>query len=400
MSTRISTSSIHQTALAAMLQQQAALSRLQNQIASGTRVQTPADDPIAAVHILELQRTQSEATQFGKNSDVVKSRLTIEEQALGDTGTLLQQVQELTVQANSSTLSASDRQSIVTSLQSHLDELTAIANRKDGNGEYLFSGYATLTQPFSTDSSGNVAYAGDQGSRLLQISPSQRVADGHSGSDVFMSTPQGNGKFVTSANASNTGAGTIDVGTVTNAAAWVPDNYSVNFTSATTWEVRDSTNTLVTSGAYQAGAAIQFKGISVSITGTPASGDSFGVAKSGTENIFSTIKGVITSLQQPAGDDVGRAKLATALGGALQQLSQHTDHILSVRSEVGSRLSTLDDADTARDNQNLDLSTSISQLRDVDYATAVTQMNQQLLGLQAAQQSYTKISQLSLFNYL
>jgi flagellar hook-associated protein 3 FlgL len=105
-------------------------------------------------------------------------------------------------------------------------------------------------------------------------------------------------------------------------------------------------------------------------------------------------------LNGPGGASSSGGQLATALGGVLQQLGQHTDHLLNVRAQVGSRLATLDDTDSARQDQDVELKSSIAKLRDVDYATAVTQMNQQLLGLQAAQQSYLKISQLSLFNYL
>jgi flagellar hook-associated protein 3 FlgL len=48
----------------------------------------------------------------------------------------------------------------------------------------------------------------------------------------------------------------------------------------------------------------------------------------------------------------------------------------------------------------IDMASSLSDLRDLDYAEALTKMNQQLVGLQAAQLSYSKISGLSLFNYL
>jgi flagellar hook-associated protein 3 FlgL len=60
----------------------------------------------------------------------------------------------------------------------------------------------------------------------------------------------------------------------------------------------------------------------------------------------------------------------------------------------------LDDADSARQNQTTDLATTVSGLQDLDYATAVSRMSQQYVGLQAAQQSYASISKLSLFNYL
>ena len=79
----------------AMIEQQSALAKLQNQVALGTRVTTPADDPIAAVHILELQRAQSESEQFAKNSTLAKNRLSIEEQSMVDVGNALNRVREL-----------------------------------------------------------------------------------------------------------------------------------------------------------------------------------------------------------------------------------------------------------------------------------------------------------------
>jgi flagellar hook-associated protein 3 FlgL len=60
----------------------------------------------------------------------------------------------------------------------------------------------------------------------------------------------------------------------------------------------------------------------------------------------------------------------------------------------------LEDTDAARANQTTELATSISGLQDLDYAAAVSRMSQQYVGLQAAQQSYAKTAQLSLFNYL
>jgi flagellar hook-associated protein 3 FlgL len=76
------------------------------------------------------------------------------------------------------------------------------------------------------------------------------------------------------------------------------------------------------------------------------------------------------------------------------------DHLGNVRAEIGARLSALDAANGQRDDQKLQWSQALSSLQDVDYAEAVSRMSQQLAGLQAAQQSYAKVAQLSLFNYL
>jgi flagellar hook-associated protein 3 FlgL len=387
----------------AMLEQQTALAKLQNQIALGTRVTTPADDPIAAVHILELQRAQSESEQFAKNSTLAKNRLSLEEQSMVDVGNVLTRVRELMVQAgNVGTLSNNDRLSIATELAARLDELQDVANRQDGNGEYLFSGYATKTKPFSGGDGTPISYVADQGVRQIAISTTQRVADSHNGFDVFVKIPEGNGTFATAVNMANTGSGAIDIGSVIDRTAWVPDDYTITFTSATTYEITDGATpaNVVTTGNYVSGSAIQFNGVSVTITGQPASGDTFSVEQSRSEDIFATISDVISILREPAGNAVANAKLSSTLSGSLQQLDQATDHLLGVRAQIGVRLATLDSVDASREAINIDLASSLSDLRDLDYAQALTKMNQQLVGLQAAQLSYTKISGLSLFNYL
>jgi flagellar hook-associated protein 3 FlgL len=400
---RLSTLSFYTGSLAAMQQQAAELAKLQNQVANGRRVNTPADDPIGAVHILELERAQSESEQFGKNSTMIQNRLNLEEQALADTGTVLTRVRELTLQAsNIGTLSDSDRRSIATELASRLSELQDIANRQDGNGEYLFAGYSTLTQPFAGGASAPVSYVGDQGSRLVQVSSTQRVADSHPGFDVFMNIKEGNGTFATAVTPANTGSGSISVGEVIDPSSWVSDNYTITFTTATDWQVTDSAvpANVVASGVYTSGAPIEFNGARVTISGAPAVGDTFSVKQARSEDIFTTVSDIIAALRQPAGTPAANAQLASTLNGSLQQIDQASDHLLGKRAEVGARLSTLESTENSRSALDVDIASALSDLRDLDYADALTKMNQRLVGLQAAQMSYSQISQLSLFNYL
>jgi flagellar hook-associated protein 3 FlgL len=397
---RISTAGIHHAALTALLSQQSVLSQTQGQIASGKRVQTPADDPVAAVHIMELQRALSESDQFDRNADMAKSRLTLEEQALADANTLMQRVQELTVQGNNASVDPASRKMLATEVRSRLKELVDIANRRDANGEYLFSGFATLTQPFAQTGS-TVSYFGDQGARALQIGQDQRVVDGHSGTDAFMAVTEGNGTFVTNATAGNGGSGVIAGGTLANPAQWVQGDYTLRFTSATgDYEIVDSAATVVATGTYTQNSTISFNGANLDMTGMPAQNDSFSIARSRSEDMFTTLSSLAATLESSTATTADRAQFNSSMATALQQLGQASDHLLSVRAEVGTRLSSIDSAQDALADRKVDLETTTSQLRDLDYAQAVSRMNQQLVGLQAAQASYSRIAQLSLFDYL
>ncbi len=190
---RISTSQIYQQGVQTMLNKQAELAKTQQQVATGDRILAPSDDPAAATRILELNQAIDNNNQFQRNADMADARLGVEEAVLTSFNDQLQRVRELAVQANNDTLTVEDRGSIATEVTEILDSLLQLANTKDSNGEYIFAGYQTGTEPFSHDGMGNFTYAGDQGQRMLQIGSSAQVAIGDSGSDVFMRVDDGAG---------------------------------------------------------------------------------------------------------------------------------------------------------------------------------------------------------------
>jgi flagellar hook-associated protein 3 FlgL len=396
---RISTAAMHGAALQGILDRNAALLKTQSQIASGKRITSPSDDPSGAVRALDIDRAIAESQQFSRNSDVATNRLTYEEQTLADMTSLLQRVRDLTVQGANATVDSVGRNAISQEIQARFDDLISMGNRKDANGEYLFAGFKTLTQPFSKSGS-TVQYAGDQGVRLVQTSPTQKIADGHSGFELFLNVSNGNGTFVTGSSAANTGTGVIDSGSVADPTLWVKDTYTVHFTGPTAYEVLDSANTVVTTGAYTSGGAITFRGVQLSISGSPATDDRFTVSPSTTEDMFTTLQKLVTTLARPGLTPTDKAQLNTEMGAMLTQLDSALDHVSNIRSDVGSRLSILQQAADSRDDHEVDLNKSLSDLRDLDYAEAVTRLNVQLVGLQAAQSSYTKMAQLSLFDYI
>jgi len=400
---RLSTAAIHRTSINAILEQQTRLARTQTQVTSGKRFQNSSEDPIAATRAAALDRTVADNAQFDRNSNIIESRLNYEEQSLADATLLLQQSRDLALQGANATLGQGERNMLVTELRQLRGALIDIANRDDGNGEYLFAGTSTGTRPFAAGTTG-VNYVGDQTTRLIRVSGSQAIADGHPGSEVFMNLTQANGTFRTAVAAANTGSATIDVGTVVDPAAWVRDNYTLRFTSATDWVIEDDTlptPVQVASGAgFTSGQAISFLGVRVTLTGAPATGDSFSIQPAQDTDIFTVLDNLIDTLDGGAGLPSDQAIFQQQIGTSIADLDQGLNRVISVRAEVGSRLSAIDQATSTRETEAIDLQQLLSDLRDVDYASALSQLNQQYAGLQAAQMAYTKISQLSLFDYL
>ena len=406
---RMSTSMLSSLSVNAILEQQSALSKTQDQISTGKRVNTPADDPVAATQIAQLTSTQSQYTQYASNGQTATTRLNYETQALADSTTTLQSIRDLVVQANNSSNNPSDLKSIATQVKSLESQLQGIANTQDAQGEYLFSGYSSDTQPFVRGSAGSVSYLGDTGARSVQLDSTTSVQQGDPGSSVYMNIPAGNGTFTTAATAGNSGTGVIDTGSVTNSAAWVSGQYTVTFTDATHWAVTDGSGNPVTDGSGNPvvgtydptqGGTVAFDGIQVGISGAPAAGDTFKVSPSGSVSVFDTLDKLANTLNNASSSSAARAQLSTALGGTLQQLDQAMNQVSKVNSQVGARINLISSMATSLTARKTSVTTQISNLGDLDYVSATAKLSQEYIGLQAAENSYAQIAQLSLFKYL
>jgi flagellar hook-associated protein 3 FlgL len=394
---RIATITFQQDATSQMQTLQSDLAKTQNDLATSKKLHSASDDPAAMAQVNQLNVDLSASTQYVTNGNSVSSTLQLEEQALSDATNTLQSIRDLAVQANNSALSASQRANIASQMTQDLQNLVAIGNRTDGNGNYLFAGNASGTVPFS-QSGNTVTYSGSDLVSQVQIGPNQKVSAGDTGATVFMNIPGGNGTFSVAAGASNTGTGSIGVGTVTNASQWVPDTYSISFTSPTAYAVTDSLgNPVATGTGFQDGNSISFRGVQVPITGTPAAGDTFTVAKAGTVSAFSTVSNLITTLNSTT---LNNAQISSALGNSLQQIDGAISNLSNVSASAGARVNAISSAQSSAQALQTNLTASVSHLSDVDYAAAITQLNTEEVSLQAAQQSYASIAKLSLFNYL
>ncbi|WP_022949448.1 flagellar hook-associated protein FlgL [Methylohalobius crimeensis] len=190
---RLSTSLMQQLGVNAILDQQSKLNKTQLQLATGKTHLTPADDPIAAARGLNLQEEIRKHEQYQDNIDAATNRLSLEESTLSSLGNMLHRVRELAVQANNqATLKPEDEQAIAHEARQLLDEMVGLANTKNANGEYLFAGTRSHTQPYSDTpdpAPDFFVYQGDANQRQIQIGPTRRIADGDSGAAVFENIP-------------------------------------------------------------------------------------------------------------------------------------------------------------------------------------------------------------------
>ncbi|MCW8917935.1 MAG: flagellar hook-associated protein FlgL [Gammaproteobacteria bacterium] len=413
---RISTRSFQAMGVNSMLDQQVKLSKTQNQLSTGKRILVPSDDPVATSQLMQLRQTENTVKQYQANADAATNRLSTEEGVLNGVTNLLQRVRELAIQGNNATQTNETRGFIAAEARERLDELLGLANTKDGNGEYLFAGSQGFTEPFVPNATGGFDYMGDDTARMIQIGAGRQVPDGHPGSEVFYNVRNGNGTFVTEVSGANTGTGIIDGGSVqgtfTPALTAGVNGYTLRFIQAAptdpiTYEVFESGDpqpsphpTPVATGTYVAGEPIAFQGALVTLTGTPADGDTFSVRSSEYQDVFQTLQNFITALETPVTGSAQQAQLHNEIGRFLGDVDQAMNSILGVRASGGARLNAIDGQRYINDDQLLQTTQVISSIEDLDYAEATSRLNMEMAGLEAAQQTYIKVQGLSLFNYL
>jgi flagellar hook-associated protein 3 FlgL len=402
---RISTAQIFNGGIEAIQRGQKELSRTQLQLSTGRRVLSPSDDPSGAVQTLQFRSGIEKVEQYQRNGQLLEQRLRHSETILNSMGEGLQRVRVLALQGNNSSQTSETRGYMAGEIRDIRDALLDLANSRDANGEYIFAGIKSQTEPFAKDANGNVSYEGADTQRKLQISAVNQVQAGNPGKQVLMDIPNGNGTFVVEANATNAGSGVIDAGTVTDRGLW--DNelgsepYTIRFLDSgdtLQYGVFDSSDNLLDPPGqqeYLSGATISFNGVQTKITGQPQAGDQFTLAESQDQSLFATYSRLADAL-----DELDGAELNNAINRALVDLDQGLQNLLDIRADLGTRMQAVDNQDRINEDQLLQMRSTLSEIEDLDYAEAISRFSLQQTALQAAQQTYVQVQRLSLFNYL
>ena len=287
---------------------QSKLTQTQAQLAQGKQVINASDAPNQAANIQRLKSILNRQDSYQSSLNTVKSRLESEDATLQSVSNLLVRAKEVSVQGANDTLSASDRKVLGTEMQALRDQLMSLANTKDSNGNYLFSGSRVKQAPFVESANGSPIYMGDQTRMNVRVGEERSIPINRTGTDAFVP--------VTRADNNN----------------------------------RDS-----------------------------------GVG------FFQVFDDLIAGLNGSKGNDIRRG---------IGELDTLKEGVSLAQAQIGTNLNVVDQQTSVVEDTTLNLKTTLSSIEDLDYASAITKMNQQMLSLEAAQSSFAKISQLNLFNYI
>lgn len=406
---RLSTSWMYQQSLSTMLNQQSALAATQNQVSTGKRINVASDDPVGAGKVISLGHILAANAQYTSNIDSANTRLSTEQTALTAVTNLLDSARSMAVQGINGSLSGSDRTGMATQLSQLRDQLIQLANTNDSNGNALFAGTSSTTTPFVKGPNGAVSYAGNDARLMASVGSGLQICTGDAGSALFMNVPGGNGSFTASAGNGNTGTLVVGANSVSDPVAWSSASaasgggYTISFAAGGNWTANDANGNPVldgsgtpVGGAYQDGGSIGFNGMSITLSGTPAAGDTVAVKSGGSQDIFSTLGNMISVLRGNGSD----TNVANGLNRQIESIDQALGSVSNTMVAIGGRMNTLDQQKSAYADLSVTYQGALSDTQNVDVYTAISNLSSQSAALQASQQVFAQVKSLSLFNYI
>jgi flagellar hook-associated protein 3 FlgL len=515
---RISTSQMFASNIAGYQKGYSSIVKTQQDISSGVRIHTPADDPVGAARLLQLEQQQAQLGQYKGNLDAAKNSLLQEESVLTSMGNMLQRARELALSAGNGSYSDIDRKSVAAEIDQIQQQLLTSMNSQDANGQYLFGGAKSSSAPFTQNPDGSYSYTGDQGTLEVQVSSSMRLSSNDSGWSLFENVGNSSRTGTTLTNAPSSGQKAyMGQGVISNEQSF--DNsyrsgapYAVELTSGNEYKIyskADPSQTLTTgsfdvaksknnisfrgvefaldfkelsgtssaedqlkghtfelsvasdkftvsgqnasnaqignarivdAGAYSStfpasGVTIKFTsstdyevyaqplsegdkplasgalnsntltygGVQFDVGGTAQAGDRLSVSpkSQNTQGILDTLSNLSKALKAPvSGDNAAKFKLNESLNAAVGNIDSALGQVLSTQASIGARLNTIETLSVENESLNMTNKSTQSDIRDTDMAEASSKLILQQTMLEAAQASFARVSQLSLFDKL
>ncbi len=164
--------------------------KLQEQVATGKKINRPSDDPAGARKILNFRSEDLKLEQFSKNVQTSMQSIQFDESILQNVADTINRVQELIIQGVNPTTAQGVRDVIAKEMDGMLESVLANANSQR-LGRYIFAGTETSTRPFEVtrNSKGEVTavtYMGNREKIEYSVGPGTNVQVNHTGAEVFM----------------------------------------------------------------------------------------------------------------------------------------------------------------------------------------------------------------------
>lgn len=369
----------------------------QAQLASGKKLLSSSDDPLATHYIQSIGQQSEQLRQYMDAIILVRNRLEHHEVLVANSEEYADKAKRTVMEMINGSHSPEDRIAKTRELQEISNNLLTLANSQDESGNYIFAGTKPKNQPFFRDNEGNVTYAGDDYQRKMKISNQLEMPTNDPGSKMYMQIDNPFGDYSPSYQLQD--ASELLLEKATNLDFNDTSSYRITFVDMGTGKYGyqlEKDGSVVKAAEFDPKEGIQNENLSIQIKGQITAGDVINLEPKKTFSIFESFKNTI---------DLSNSSVSDASSTAeLQRITKELDaafiHLGKARTDVGARMNTLDIQKDLHEDFKLTLAKSKSAFEDLDYSQAVIDFNENSIALEASQKAFGKTKDLTLFNYI
>ena len=364
-----------------------------------------------------------ETNQFMENSKRAATELEFVDVALDRLQNLTIKLQEIAVESGNDVLSAKERERFVNDVERLKKEILDIANMNDSFGNSLFGGVSGEEKPFSIDSKGAVSYVGSAIAREVKVSPSLHVRQNFAGNSLFENISSGNGEIsvfeviddlveslkndMNSGNSSNLLSNGTAVDLVFPSSG---SESKIEFNLDTGGNKNKISSTIYGNDYSPVVSQINSLSASTGISASIVEGNKIRLQGS-VDRLHVT--GLVVSDYDPSKSFIGVIK-DTSSSTVVEKIAENRlqngtistkindifDNFATARAEVGASSRRAQENETAAQDILLTIEEDVSDIREADLASLLTQLEFLMTNKEAAQATFTRITSKSLFDFL
>ena len=399
------------------------LQKIQTQISTGSRLPLSSDEPMDAVTLSARRELEQRIEQYQKNNAKVSDRLRLVDTNLKEASNLAIRLKELIISINTSGVTQSDRLASREEILRMKETFLALANATDSAGDTLFGGFSTEGNPFRKQENGYVKYHGDGGEHTLGVSESVKLPTSVNGSNVFMEIENDGvnrsvfdildsvaSSLVTFENISSVFDTAIGSGIQLRASVTrEPQEVSFTVTGPSATKVVTAT---INSNSQQA-LADALNSASLGLTASYANGIISITSATGSGNFkISSLKLENYDQAQTAPDQFisihdSNGTLRATVGDTNQSMTKQMQFVEEMisniglsRTKAGARINNSESMESVLSSRLIAINTNIGELQDADIESLITELQTILVNRDAARQTYSTVSNKSLFDFL
>ena len=369
----------------------------QAQLASGKKLLKASDEPLATHYIQNIGQQKEQLRQYTDAIGLTRNRLEHEEVVISNAESYVDDAKRTVMEMINGALSPEDRLAKQREIKEIANNFLNLVNIQDETGNYIFAGTKPKNQPFFRNKDNDVSYAGDDYQRKMRISSSLVVPMNDPGSLLFMEIDNPFGDYKPVYNLQIESELLLEKATNSN-----PNDqsiYNVTFVEMPSGKFGyqlEKDGAVVQADTFDPSIGIQFGDVSIQVKGQITKGDQITLEPRKTYSIFESFRESMEYAEGSVSDGSNTAQLHQVT----EEFHNAFVHLNKARTDVGSRLSTIDIQEAQHDDFNMTLAKSKSIFEDLDYAEAIIEFSENSRALEASQQAFGKTKDLTLFNYI